>query len=138
MVHAFGGFPGDFRPLEIHPVLFDEIDFYRLERAEAHVQGHACEVHSLRFDLREQVGSEVQPGRRRRDRTGAIGEHGLVVDRILGVRDAERAPDVGWQGSGPEGGEIVEEKRRFAPVLRETENVEAGFGASRFAGFLRR
>ncbi len=112
-MHAFGGVRGDLHPLEIHPMLFDAIDFHGLERAEADVQRHARDLDAPRRDGGEQLAGEVEARGRRRDRAGALRENGLVVDRVLCVRDAAGAVDVGRQGSGTEGGRSLREEKTF-------------------------
>src|ERR1019366_502855 len=130
-IHALGGVRGNLRPLEVHPVLLDAVHLHGLERAEAHVQRHARDLDTFRGDGGEQLFREVQARGGRRDRAGAIREDGLVVDRVLRVRDAKRTVDVGGKRSGTERRQVVEERRRCAPVLFQVENVKAAFGASR-------
>jgi len=129
-IHVRGGVRGDVRALEVHPVLFDASRLHGSERAEADVQRHARHLDAPRRRGGEQLLREVEARGRRRDRAGAIREDGLVVDRVLRVRDAARAADVGRKRRGTEGGDCFEERGRFAPVLLESKSVKASFEAN--------
>ena len=72
-------------PFGVHAVICGVLDLHRSKGTGAHVQ---CDVTALDagfLQAREQLLSQMQRGRRRRDRTVAAGEHRLIVCRVMDV-----------------------------------------------------
>ena len=81
----------------MHQVLGGIVDLDRLERSRADVQHDVGARDAARGERREQLRREVQPRRRRRDRSRFAREHRLVpldVARGVGPLDVRRQRNV--------------------------------------------
>jgi hypothetical protein len=99
-------------------VLLDAVGLHRLERPDPDVERDAGRLHATRPERVEQLGRQVEPGRRRGDRARLPRVDGLVVLRValvgsasfpVDVRRERRRPDA-WQGflqRGPREGDAV-------------------------------
>ncbi len=75
-------------------MVLDTLDAHRLEGARAHMQGHEGRLHALATNGRQQLVIEMQPGGRRRHRSGLLRIDGLIA---LAIRLIIRAVDIGRQ-----------------------------------------
>ena len=83
-------------PFRVHGVAGGVVDLHRQERAGADMQRQAKNPSAGRFDARDQLRGEMQPGGRRGDRPLLVREHRLVVGAI-GRRDPSARGDIGRQ-----------------------------------------
>ena len=108
-------------PLAVDVVLLDHVGLQRPERVEPDVQRHALDVES-----REQLGREVQAGRRRRRRALLARVDGLVA---LGV--GERLRDVRRQRRLP--GRLAAQPHAPAPLAEMLEQLDRPVARARRA-----
>ena len=115
------GLGGDPVPLGMHRVRRDVVDLHRQEGSCAHVQRHPRRLDARRLQRVEERRVEVQSRRRRGDRPGVAGIHGLVAGF---VGTGRRARDVRRQRDRGVGGEVVG-KRCHAGEAQPEESVVA-------------
>ena len=95
---GLGRLHGHEASLRVHPVLLDDFDLHRLERADPDVERHRGHLDAAAAERLEELGAQVQAGGRGGDRPGLPGVDGLVVLGVARVGDAPFAVDV--RGSG--------------------------------------
>ena len=72
------GFRRDFVRLAVHRMLVDAIALHRPERSDPDVERQAHELDAASFEMREQLGREMQRRRRRSHAAGHAREHRLI------------------------------------------------------------
>ncbi len=87
------------------------------------MQGDALDADALILQFFQKLGSEVQPGRRRRHRAVLAGEHRLVVLKVLRILLA-LAADVRGQGHGADDMQALDHDLRCAI---EGQRIDAVF-----------
>ena len=84
IIQRLGGRRIEAAPFGVHDVIVGVLDLYGQEGAGADVQRHPMQARPRRLYALNQLGCEMQPGRRRCDGAGFVGENGLVVLRSAG------------------------------------------------------